>query len=87
MRCESGWIREEVCQNSAGEIVKYNLAFINHNLYQGDNGRVLGYDNAHIPRRDHRHFKGQVQFINFPGYDRLVQRFFAEVERLRKERA
>ena len=40
-------------------ITRYNLAYINHNLFQSDNGRVLGFDNAHDFH--HRHFWGQVE--------------------------
>lgn len=29
--------------------------FLNHELYQGDNGRVIGYDNAH--GYHHRHYR------------------------------
>lgn len=28
-------------------VTRYNLAYINHAIYRGDNGRVLGFDNAH----------------------------------------
>ncbi len=27
-------------------VTRYNLAYINHEMFQGDNGRVLGFDNA-----------------------------------------
>ena len=30
-----------------GKLVRYSLAYIDFNLYRKDNGRVLGYDNAH----------------------------------------
>lgn len=29
-------------------MTRYNLAYINHSIYQMDNGRVLGFDNAHV---------------------------------------
>ena len=61
---------------------RYNLAFINHLLYPGDNGRVLGYDNAH--GRHERHFKGAVHEIEFPGYEALLSCFFDEVRKLKK---
>lgn len=28
-------------------VTRYNLAYINQAMFQGDNGRVLGFDNAH----------------------------------------
>jgi len=43
----TGQIREEVWVNPKGEVVRYNLAYINFHLCQTDNGRALGYDNAH----------------------------------------
>ena len=69
VRCTSsmGTIREEVWQDDTGEVAKYNLAFINPILQRDDNGRVLGYDNAH--GRHERHFKGEVEEIRFPGYE------------------
>ena len=52
-----GVIREEVWVDSRNAIARYNLAFINHQIYGGDNGRVLGYDNKH--GQHHRHFMGE----------------------------
>lgn len=42
-------------------VTRYNLAYINHALYRGDNGRVLGFDNAHDYH--HRHFMGKVEAV------------------------
>lgn len=79
-----GKLREEVWQDSTtAAVVRYNLAFINHFMYRGDNGRVLGYDVAH--GHHHRHFMGQVEDIDFPGYEKLSERFFKEVAALRKK--
>ena len=76
-------LREEVWQDSSGKVVRYNLAFINFFIYQGDNGRVLGYDVAH--GHHHRHLKGKVEPIDFQGYQALVNRFLKEVSLLRKQ--
>jgi len=78
-----GKVREEVWQDAAGKVVRYNLAFINHFLHRGDNGRVLGYDVAH--GHHHRHYLGQVEQIQFPGYEKLSERFSREVSALRKK--
>ncbi len=78
-----GKLREEVWVDFQGKVVRYNLAFINHLLYSGDNGRVLGYDCAH--GYHHRHFMGCVEKIQFPGYERLSEQFFNEVSVLRKK--
>jgi hypothetical protein len=78
-----GKIREEVWQDSTGKVVRYNLAFINHFMHHGDNGRVLGYDVAH--GYHHRHFMGEVEEMEFPGFEKLVERFLREVIVLRKK--
>jgi hypothetical protein len=54
-------------------ITRYNLAYINHSLHQGDNGRVLGYDNAH--GYHHRHYFGTVEPVSFISYEDTQERF------------
>ena len=85
VRCTAGQaiLREEVWQDSKGNLVKYNLALINHMLYSGDNGRVLGYDNAHGSH--HRHYCGTKTSIRFTDYTKLLKRFLQEVEKLKKD--
>ncbi len=61
-------------------MVKYSLAYINLRTCGVDNGRVLGYDNSH--GHHHRHSMGEVEEIDFPGYEALVDRFQKEVEDL-----
>jgi len=79
-----GVIREEVWENEAGKAVRYNLAFINHILYPKDNGRVLGYDNAHGPH--HRHYFGTVEPVVAAGFEAVAKLFYAEVKELRKRK-
>ena len=43
----NGILRREVWVNSDNAITRYNLAYIQVALFSGDNGRVIGYDNAH----------------------------------------
>ena len=77
-------LREEVWQDSRGVVVKYNLAYINHLVCRVDNGRVLGYDNSH--NHHHRHFMGDVEPVDFNGYELLAGSFYEEVKELwRKE--
>jgi hypothetical protein len=76
-------IREEVWQDTRGQLIRYNLAFINHFLCARDNGRVLGYDNRH--GRHHRHYAGREQDFVFPGYEKLMERFLEEVRSLREQ--
>ena len=84
VRCSigQGIMREEVWQDSAGNVVKYNLAFVNRSLYAKDNGRVLGHDNSH--GEHHRHYMGRVEQFTFTKYRDVLSRFFDEVRRLRK---
>jgi hypothetical protein len=42
----------------ATEVTRYNLAYINHSICHVDNGRVLGFENAHDYH--HRHYMGEV---------------------------
>ncbi len=86
LRCAVGHgiVREEVWKNAAGEVIRYNLAFINHEMFSGDNGRVLGYDTAH--GEAHRHFYGRAEAIGQVNYDVVLDRFLAEVRDLRVTR-
>jgi hypothetical protein len=86
VRCAAGHglIREEVWEDAEGNVVRFNLAFINFHLYPRDHGRVLGYDSAH--GYPHRHFVGVVEKIEPAHYGVIYSRFMAEVELL-KERS
>ena len=57
-------------------VTRYNLAYINHAIYSGDNGRVLGFDNAHDYH--HRHFMGKVETVEFISYEATMERFQRE---------
>lgn len=57
-------------------VTRYNLAYINHALYQGDNGRVLGFDNAH--GYHHRHYLGRIEAAEFISYETTLARFQQE---------
>lgn len=67
----NGSIRYEVWEAN-GVVTRYNLAYINHLIYSGDNGRVVGYDNRH---GHHRHYKGVVEPINPSGFAEIEKRF------------
>jgi hypothetical protein len=87
VRCAAGrgLIREEVWQDDDGEVARYNLAFINHFLMQGDNGRVLGYDNGPWLSSSAL-FKGVTGPFDYRNYIAVFDRFVREVRELRKER-
>jgi hypothetical protein len=57
-------------------VIRYNLAYINHAIHQGDNGRVLGFDNAH--GYHHRHYLGEVEAVEFVSYEATQERFQQE---------
>jgi hypothetical protein len=86
VRCRSGsygFIREEVYVDAAAAVVKYNLVFIHPGLCQQDNGRVLGYDNAH--GHHERHWMGSMQPVDFVSYEQTLRRFLDEVEALKEK--
>jgi hypothetical protein len=59
-------------------ITRYNIAYINYNLCQTDNGRVLGYDNAH--GYHHKHFMGVIQPVEFSSFEKIEEKFQQEFE-------
>ena len=70
----NGKLRREVwIDEVTGKITRYNLAYINHRLYTGDNGRVVGYDNAHD--RHHRHYFGALEPVAFTRFEDIEARF------------
>ncbi len=79
-----GVLRREVWVDRQGRVVRYNLAYINHELHQGDNGRVLGYDNRHGCH--HRHYCGEVTAIEFESFEATEERFQTEWDALLKTR-
>ena len=73
-------LRRENWVERRGRVVRYNLAYINHLIYAGDDGRVLGYDSAH--GHHHRHCKGKVTTVRFEGFELIEARFQREWNRL-----
>ena len=69
----NGTLRREVWADAKGKVTRYNLAYINHHLHAGDNGRVVGYDNAH--GYHHRHYFGVVEPIAFVSFEDMEERF------------
>lgn len=57
-------------------VTRYSMAYINHAIHSGDNGRVLGFDNAH--GYHHRHFMGRVEAVAFESYEATQERFQQE---------
>ncbi len=69
----NGVLRREIWVDQRGKVVRYNLAYINHAIFQADNGRVVGYDNAH--GRHHKHLLGVVKPVEFTSFEDIEERF------------
>jgi hypothetical protein len=69
----NGQLRRETWEDEHGNITRYNLAYINFQLFPGDNGRVIGFDNQH--GYNHRHFMGKTEAIEFVSFEDLESRF------------
>ena len=84
-RCAGGIgiLREEVWVDARGQVARYNLAFLLPHYQRADNGRVLGFDNAH--GRHERHFQGHTATVTFSSYLTTARRFFRETEVLRRK--
>lgn len=80
----NGILRREVWVDEQGRVVRYNLAYINHTIFQGDNGRVVGYDNAH--GFHHRHFMGAIEPVEFNSFENTEERFQADWIAFRSKR-
>jgi hypothetical protein len=78
-----GVLRREIWVDRRGRVVRYNLAYINHLIHAGDDGRVLGYDSAH--GRHHRHYKGEVTTVGSESFVQIEARFQREWNQLAKE--
>ncbi|QKM63649.1 hypothetical protein DCO16_05995 [Polynucleobacter antarcticus] len=65
------------------KVTRYNLAYINHELCKKDNGRVLGYDNAH--NYHHRHYLGEIETVKFESYEKTVENFQKEWQAISTE--
>lgn len=79
----NGILRREVWVDDKGKITRYNLAYINHQLFKGDNGRVLGFDNGH--GYHHRHYYGKVEEVAFTNFEDIEMLFEQEWLALRSK--
>lgn len=61
-------------------VTRYNVAYINHAICAKDNGRVLGFDNAH--EYHHRHYMGKVEPVEFVSYVATLERFQQEWQKI-----
>ena len=72
----NGLLRREVWVDEHGQVVRYNLAYVNHTVFSGDHGRAVGYDNAH--GYHHRHYMGVVEPVEFISFEDIEVRFEAD---------
>jgi hypothetical protein len=80
-RLGGGMLKELVEQDvPSGKLLRYALAYINPAIFAGDNGRVLGYDNAH--GYPHRHYMGQITSEPDLPWERIRERFEQEWRQL-----
>jgi hypothetical protein len=78
----NGQLRRETWEDEHGNITRYNLAYINHQICPSDNGRVVGFDNQH--GYHHRHFMGKTESIEFISFENLECLFDQEWSSLLK---
>ena len=70
----NGILRREIwVDENSGKVTRYNLAYINNKIFAGDNGRVIGYDNAHDGH--HRHYFGEVEPVEFTSFENVEDQF------------
>lgn len=74
----NGQLIRRVSVDGHNEITRYGLAYINHHLCQTDNGRVLGYDNAH--GHHHKHYMGKIVAVQFVSFEEIEKQFEQEFE-------
>lgn len=70
----NGQIRIQYQINSkTGEVVTYSMAYINQAICTVDNGRVIGYDNAH--GQHHKHDMGEYIPVEFESLEKTTELF------------
>lgn len=57
-------------------VTRYAITYINHAICRVDNGRVLGFDNAH--GYHHRHHMGSIEPVEYVSYEATLARFQRE---------
>ncbi|AEG94189.1 DUF6516 family protein [Ramlibacter tataouinensis] len=76
-RLGGGVLKERVVRElPSKKVTHYAVAYINPLIFNGDNGRVLGYDNSH--GFSHKHYMGQMTADPFTSYKELYDRFERE---------
>jgi hypothetical protein len=71
-----GILRLQAWTDNQQHIQRYSLAYINPLIFSGDNGRVLGYDDAH--NYHHKHYFGEVLEVEFISFQDTLEKFEQE---------
>lgn len=79
----NGTLKRRIWINQDDVVTRYSLAYINHHIYTGDNGRVLGYDNTH--NYHHRHYMGNTEPVEFENFEDIENRFSSEFEEIHEK--
>jgi hypothetical protein len=74
----NGQLVRRVSVDKYNKVTRYSLAYINHSMCHTDNGRVLGYDNAH--GYHHKHYLGKIEAVKFVSYEKIEEQFQQEFE-------
>src|SRR3990167_11123699 len=74
----NGVLKRRIWVDEDDKVTRYSMAYINHHIYSGDNGRVLGHDNAH--NYHHRHHMGKTEPVDFKNLEDIEIRFQQEFE-------
>jgi hypothetical protein len=76
-RLGGGLVRDYAeIESVTGKLRRYALVYINPAISARDNGRVLGYDNAH--GYPHRHYMGKITREPALSWDELCEKFERE---------
>jgi hypothetical protein len=70
-------------EDSQGRVVRYAFVHIDFAICSRDNGRVLGYDNAHGYAE--RHWMGTASEVAITDFAETLAKFHAEVDELRRK--
>lgn len=79
----NGILRYTASANKNGVVARYSLAYINHNIFREDNGRVFGYDNSH--GYHHRHSMGKEEKVSFNTFEEIMDLFEVEWRKIHEE--
>ncbi len=79
----NGILRYYITTDRKGNLLRYSIAYINHKIFAGDNGRVIGYDNDH--GYHHRHYFGKVEPIQFSSHEGVIDKFEQEWREIHEE--